>query len=267
MPDLLGEIFRQRHRLLEREMEQEPLAHLQTRAEQSRLCRRSLRARLAAAAPPALICEIKRASPSAGVIDATIDPGAWARGYQRAGADAVSVLTEPDHFLGRLQDLDQARAGCDLPLLRKDFLDHPYQVVQSAAHGADAILAIVAGLDDRSLAGLLAEARAWGLEALVEVHSQPELERALDQEVDLLGINNRDLRTLQVDLGVTERLLPLVPKTVTVVSESGFRQREQLRRCQRAGVGAFLVGEALLRSGEPLSLLGQLKGSDARVMP
>ncbi|MGH7667778.1 MAG: indole-3-glycerol phosphate synthase TrpC [Candidatus Dormibacteria bacterium] len=261
MPDLLAEIYRDRRRHLRAEIAAEPLPELQARASRTVSGRRSLTRALARANPPALIAEIKRASPSAGQIAPEIDPGEVASSYQAAGADAISVLTEPDRFLGRLDDLAAVRVRSELPILRKDFLSTDYQVVQSAAYGADAILAIVAGLGDRRLGGLLAEARKWSLDVLVEVHSAAELARALALGADLVGINNRDLRSLRIDESVTQDLIPLVPAGVRVVSESGFARPEQLERLHGLGVGAFLVGEALMRATDRAALVAQLKAA------
>ncbi len=248
MSDTLGEIYRSRSRRLAQEMEREPVAALQARASESIAKRRSLGAALAAARPPAVIAEIKRASPSAGLIAGDFDPAEIAGTYQAAGADAISVLTEEDYFQGHLSFLGLVRARSTLPVLRKDFLTTPYQVVQSAAYGADAVLAIVAGLTDVQLTEVLAAAQVWNLEVLVEVHTEAEMTRALGLGAVLLGINNRDLRTLRTDTSVTERLLRMVPTGIQVVSESGFEDAHQIEKVFRAGASSFLVGEALMRA-------------------
>lgn len=259
MSDLLAAIYRDRRRRLSVEMAQEPLATLEARALARRGDRRSLSAALAGARPPAVIAEVKRASPSAGLIAVDFDPGAIAARYQEAGADAISVLTEVDHFQGRLSDLEAARSRTSLPLLRKDFLTTTYEVVQSVAYGADAFLAIVAGLRDQELAALLDSAQRWRVDVLVEVHSAGELRRALDLGASLIGINNRDLRTLRTDVAVTESLLGLVPPGVQLVSESGFESAEQIERTFRAGAPAFLVGEALMRAHDKRAWIGAVK--------
>jgi indole-3-glycerol phosphate synthase len=195
-----------------------------------------------------LIAEHKRSSPSAGVIrdDLTLEQVVGA--YERGGAAALSVLTEGPSFGGSLEDLRAARAASSLPILRKDFIVDPYQLHEAAAAGADAILLIVAALDADELVQLHRLAGELGLVALVEVHDGPELERALDAGARLIGINNRDLTTLQVDTRRTFELLDRVPDGVTVVAESGFTERGQLEELEAAGVDAVLIGEALMRS-------------------
>ncbi|MGA7173061.1 MAG: indole-3-glycerol phosphate synthase TrpC [Candidatus Dormiibacterota bacterium] len=259
MADALTEIYQVRRRHLYVEMAREPLLELQARAEASTVERRSLSAALASASPPAVIAEIKRASPSAGVIAEDFDPAEIASTYQSAGADAISVLTEEEHFQGNLGFLQLVRARTTLPLLRKDFLTTPYEAAQSAAYGADAILAIVAGLTDEQITGLLVEAQEWRLEVLVEVHSAPELERAVALGASLLGINNRDLRSLRTDPRVTEELIGMVPPCIAVVSESGFQSAAQIERIFRLGVPSFLVGEALMRADDKAGWVAAVK--------
>jgi len=195
-----------------------------------------------------LIAEHKRRSPSAGAIreDATVDQIVLA--YQRGGAAALSILTEPFHFGGSLDDLLAAKAVSELPVLRKDFIVDPYQLYESAAAGADAILLIVAALEPDALYELLQEARGLDLDALVEIHDERELEIALDVEADVLGINNRDLGDFSVDIERTFDLLADIPAGKTVVSESGFTTRDQLDELDRVGVDAVLIGETLMRA-------------------
>lgn len=200
-----------------------------------------------------VIAEIKRASPSKGAIAPGADAGAIARDYSAGGAAAISVLTDQRFFGGSLDDLrvvaDVAHAAAPArPVLRKDFVIDPYQIVEARAAGADAVLLIVAALSDDHLASLLATARAYQLSALVEVHDATEVERALHAGASLIGINNRDLRTFAVNLETTERLAPLVPSACTLVGESGITTREDVARLGRAGVHAVLVGESLMRS-------------------
>ncbi|MGH2946649.1 MAG: indole-3-glycerol phosphate synthase TrpC [Solirubrobacteraceae bacterium] len=195
-----------------------------------------------------VIAEHKRRSPSAGVIREGATVREIALAYERGGAAALSILTEPFHFQGSLDDLRDARAVSELPVLRKDFVVDPYQLYESAAAGADAILLIVAALHPDDLYELLREARALDLDALVEVHDERELEVALDVEADVLGINNRDLADFSVDLERTYALLSDVPAGKTVVSESGFSTREQLDELERVGVDAVLIGETLMRA-------------------
>jgi indole-3-glycerol phosphate synthase len=207
-----------------------------------------------------LIAEHKRRSPSAGLIreGATVDEIVLA--YERGGATALSVLTEPFHFGGSLEDLRAARAITELPVLRKDFIVDPYQLYESAAAGADAILLIVAALDPDVLYELLREAHTLDLDALVEVHDERELEVALDVEADILGINNRDLGDFSVDIERTYDLLADVPAGKTVVSESGFSTREQLDELDRVGVDAVLIGETLMRAPDVEAATLQLSG-------
>jgi indole-3-glycerol phosphate synthase len=208
-----------------------------------------------------LIAEHKRRSPSAG---ATVDEIVCA--YERGGAAALSILTEPFHFGGSLDDLRAARAATALPVLRKDFIVDPYQLYESAAAGADAILLIVAALEPDVLYELLTEARALDLDALVEIHDERELASALDVEADVLGINNRDLGDFSVDIERTYDLLADVPAGKTVVSESGFSSRDQLDELDRVGVDAVLVGETLMRAPDVEEATHRLSGGgDAAV--
>lgn len=214
----------------------------------------------------ALIAEIKRASPSRGDIAPGIAAAAQAARYAAAGADALSVLTEPTRFAGSLADLTAATSSCCLPVLRKDFIVDPYQVREAAAAGAAAVLLIAAALDDDALDGLLAESRSCGLDALVEVHDEDELERGLNAGAKLIGVNNRDLSTLAVDLATTERLAPRVPAAVPVVSESGIVDAESAARVAAAGVRAVLVGEALMRAPHDRlpGFIATLRGAGSR---
>ena len=195
-----------------------------------------------------LIAEHKRRSPSAGTIRDGLSLTQVVQAYERGGAGALSVLTEPTRFGGSLDDLRAARSASRLPILRKDFVVDPYQVYESLAAGADAILLIVAALTETELGRLRADAASLGLETLVEVHNRSELEVACAAGAEVIGINNRDLGTLDVDPRRTLELLPLVPAGTVVVSESGLRRREQLDELAQRGVDAVLVGEALMRS-------------------
>jgi indole-3-glycerol phosphate synthase len=259
MTDILTRLYEAKARLLAEEQAREPLAELEARAQARRSERRSFLWALQHAKGAAVIAEIKRASPSAGLIARNFDPAAIAALFERAGADAISVLTESDNFLGELAFLDVARANARLPILRKDFLTCGYQVVQSAAYGADAILAIVAGLSDGQLRELLDHASRYDLDVLVEVHDESELTRAIALGVTLLGINNRNLRTFETNLNVTEHLIEHVPPGIFVVSESGLRSAEDVRHLSQVGARGFLIGESLMRSDDPIALIKSLK--------
>jgi indole-3-glycerol phosphate synthase len=195
----------------------------------------------------ALIAEIKKASPSAGVIVEAFDPLAIAKNYARAGVDAISVLTDEKFFQGHLSYLNLIRKAVPQPLLRKDFILDEIQIVEAAGAGADAILLIVAALPQERLKALLETAETYQLDVLVEVHTLEEMDRALETDARIIGINNRNLATFEVDLGVTEQLSEEVPKEIVLVSESGIRTAEDVARIKACGVDAVLIGEALMR--------------------
>lgn len=213
-----------------------------------------------AAGGPAVIAEVKKASPSRGILRADFDPAAIARSYAAGGATCLSVLTDAKYFQGAAAYLQQARAACDLPVLRKDFIVDAYQIIEAAAMQADCVLLIAAALPRAQLVDLEAEAMSYGLDVLVEVHNAAELESALALRTPLVGINNRDLRTFDTRLETTLDLLPHIPADRIVVTESGILAQEHVGRMREAGVQAFLVGEAFMRADDPGLALQALFG-------
>ena len=209
-----------------------------------------------------LIAEFKRRSPSAGEISSSATVAEQVGAYERGGAAALSVLTDEPHFDGSLEDLRAAREACDLPILRKDFIVDPYQLYEAAVNGADAVLLIVRALDDEKLEGLYKAARGLDLDCLVEVHDEPELERALAIDAEVIGINNRNLDEGTVNIATTYELMPDVPAGKTVVAESGISARAELEELERVGVDAVLIGSALMRAADPEALTRELTGAD-----
>jgi indole-3-glycerol phosphate synthase len=252
---ILERIFTAKRAELEAERAATPLAEIREAARRAPAPRDFLAA--LSARRPAIIAEIKRASPSKGDILPGLDPAAVARDYATAGASAISVLTDR-HFKGSLEDLRTVRAAVDLPLLRKDFIFDPYQLHQARAAGADCILLIAAMLKEAELRALYAAARELGLQALVEVHNEDELRAAERAGAEIVGINNRDLHTFVTDIAVTERLLKGYRGAAVVVSESGIDTPEDIRRLDRVGARGFLIGESLLRGGHPRQKLDAL---------
>jgi len=253
MPDILQRILERKRAELEAARAAVPLAEMQARARSAPPTRDfvgAIQAKIAAGLP-AVIAEIKKASPSKGVLRADFDPAAIARSYEAGGAACLSVLTDRDFFQGAHEHLAAARASCALPVLRKDFITEPYQVFESRALGADCILLIAAALARQDMQGLERAAHSLGMAVLVEVHDASELDAALSLETPLLGINNRDLRSFETRLETTLALLPRVPSDKLVVTESGILAPEDVKRMRAAGVSAFLVGEAFIRSAEP----------------
>ncbi|MBI2829397.1 MAG: indole-3-glycerol phosphate synthase TrpC [Acidobacteria bacterium] len=257
-PDLLGTIVAATQRVIEVRREREPAVTLEKRAAAALPSGARFERELGAAGRVNVIGECKRRSPSRGVLAAEYDPASIARLYERGGAAAISVLTEPTFFDGALEHLTAVRRAVSLPLLRKDFIVDDYQLFEARAAGADAILLIVAALEQPDLVRL--QARAWelGLAALVEVHDEEELTRAVDSGARLIGVNNRNLRTLQVDIDASYRLGARIPPGVIGVSESGLRSRADLERLAAAGYRAFLIGERFMTDVDPARSIGEL---------
>ena len=210
-----------------------------------------------------IIAEVKKASPSKGVIREDFDPVAISREYASHGASAISVLTEEHFFQGSLETLEQIRGVVTEPLLRKDFIIDPYQLWEAKSYGADAVLLIAALLDPSLLCDLAAQAAALSLDVLVEMHNEEELRAAIESGAPLLGINNRDLKTFEVSLATTELLAPLIPQGMPVVCESGIDSLEQIRRVEQWGIHVFLIGESLMRAPQPGKKLRELLEEDS----
>jgi indole-3-glycerol phosphate synthase len=260
-PDLLEAIVAATRRAVELRMEQEPIAALERRAA-ARLPRGELfRARVSDSRQINVIAECKRRSPSRGVLRHDYDPAAIAAAYERAGAAAVSVLTEPAFFDGSLAHLDAVRRTVECPVLRKDFVVEDYQLLEARAAGADAVLLIVSALDDAQLERLHRRALALGLAPLVEVHDARELDRALEAGAEIIGVNNRNLRTLNVDLQASEDIARRIPVNVVGVSESGLKTRDDLAGMAALGYRAFLIGESFMAAPDPGLALQKLLGA------
>lgn len=258
--DVLTRILRHKAREVGQRAERIPLRAVAERAERAGAPRgfAATLERRRAANEPAVIAEVKKASPSKGLLREPFDPAAIARSYQQGGAACLSVLTDREFFQGDDEALREARAACTLPVLRKDFTIDPYQVYEARAIGADCILLIVAALGDAQLNELAGLALHLDLDVLVEVHDGAELERVLHLDGTLLGINNRDLRSFETRLETTVELLERVPPGRMVITESGIHAREDVAFLRRHGVGAFLVGEALMRADDPGAKLREL---------
>lgn len=261
-PDILSRILKRKREEINERIEKVPL--------------RKLSQRVAANTPPrgfleaidarillqqtAVIAEIKKASPSKGILRPDFNPIDIAKSYQQNGATCLSVLTDKDYFQGSETHLQAVRAVSMLPILRKDFIIDPYQIYEARAIGADCILLIVAALGDALLHELVSLAQHLGMDVLIEVHNQEELKRALSLNTRLIGINNRNLRTFEIDLNTTLNLLPLIPKRNIVIAESGIRTARDIAKLRNAGVNAFLVGEAFMRAKDPGVAMAKLFG-------
>jgi len=262
MSDILEKIVAVKHQEVAAALARKPLAAMRADAESRVLTRDfvgAMRAKIAAGLP-AVIAEVKKASPSKGVLRSDFIPADIAQSYAEHGAACLSVLTDQQFFQGSIDYLKQARASCDLPVLRKDFMVDPYQVYEARAMGADCILLIAACLDDAQMQGLEALALSLDMAVLVEVHDGAELQRALKLKTPLLGINNRNLKTFDVSLSTTLGLLKDVPASHLLVTESGISTAADVQRMRAAGVHAFLVGEVFMRADEPGQALAELFG-------
>jgi indole-3-glycerol phosphate synthase len=262
MPDILQKIVAVKHEEIAAARKKASLEVVRADAE-SRVLTRDFEGamrRKIAAGQPAVIAEVKKASPSKGVLRADFIAADIAQSYAEHGAACLSVLTDRQFFQGQPDYLKQARASCDLPVLRKDFLVDPYQVYEARAMGADCILLIAACLDDAQMADFEAIARDLGMAVLVEVHDGPELDRALRLKTPLVGVNNRNLRTFEVSLDTTLDLMTRLPADRLLVTESGILSAADVRKMREAGVHAFLVGEAFMRAPDPGEALAQLFG-------
>ena len=260
-PTVLARIVESTRSELRQRQRAEPLEALRERALAARAGpareRRSL-AEVIARPPIGVIAEFKRRSPSAGQLREGAQVEEIVRAYELGGACALSVLTEASHFDGSLEDLRRARASSTLPILRKDFIVDPYQLYEALAAGADAVLLIVAALEPAQLRDLVALTKSRGIAALVEVHDEDETAAALEAGAQAIGVNHRNLRDFSVDLGLTERLRKMVPKSVVLVAESGIQTPADARRMREAGADAILVGEALMRSADPAAQIREL---------
>ncbi len=259
-PTILRRILARKREEVRERSARDPLGSLERRAAGQGEARGFVRALVSrvATGDPAVIAEIKKASPSKGVIREDFQPASLAASYQRGGAACLSVLTDVDFFQGADVYLQQARESCDLPVLRKDFTVDPYQVVEARAIGADAVLLIVAALDQGQMVELAQTAGEVGVDVLVEVHDRSELERTLELGTPLVGINNRDLHTFDMRLETTFELLPHIPSDRLVVTESGIHTREDVAAMRERNVHTFLVGEAFMRAEEPGDKLSEL---------
>jgi len=259
MPTILDQIVASKRKEIERAKSVVPEAGLQARLADAPPVR-DFFGPLAAAGPIKLIAEVKKASPSAGVIRADFDPVEIAKTYEAHGATCISVLTDEKHFQGRLGDLEQIRAGVGLPVLRKDFILDTYQLIEARAAGADAVLLIAECLDDCNLRKLFNVACDFGMTPLVELYEPENLQRVFDAGATLIGINNRNLHTFEVDLEHTIRMRQRVPDECVLVAESGIKTREDVRRLEAAGVDAILVGESLMREPDIGAAVDRLLG-------
>ena len=260
-PDLLQTIVAATRRITDIRREREPVIALEKRAAAAMPDGARFEAALAATGRVNVIAECKRRSPSKGVLAAEYNPVSIARSYEQGGAAAISVLTEPTFFDGALEHLAAVRRAVSLPLLRKDFIVDEYQLLEARAAGADAVLLIVAALDRRDLLRLQVRARELGLATLVEVHDEAELSRAVDSGARVIGVNNRNLRTLQVDVDASYRLAARIPRNVVGVSESGLQSRADLEALAAAGYRAFLIGERFMTDPDPARAIRALTQS------
>ena len=255
--DFLSKIVKEKKVLLKEKKDKVPQKELEEKSRMPR-SKRNFKNALMKPGGISLIAEIKQASPSKGIIVEKFNPSELAVIYQKSGADAISVLTEETYFKGNLRDISSVREKTDLPILRKDFIVDTYQVYESYIAGADAILLIAEILSGAQISEFLAISKSLGLDCLVEASSKPELEKILKTESDIIGINNRDLRSFKVDLETSRKLIPLIPKGKIVVAESGIKDAKDVKTIKDLGANAVLIGEALLKAGDIPSKIKQL---------
>ncbi|HJW45153.1 MAG TPA: indole-3-glycerol phosphate synthase TrpC [Lysobacter sp.] len=260
MSDILTTILARKAEEIEQRSRVRPLSEMRTRAQNQPVTRGFVKAirRKLTVGEAAVIAEVKKASPSKGLIRADFRPAEIARSYEAGGAACLSVLTDVDFFQGSNLYLSEARSACRLPVIRKDFIIDPYQVYEARMIGADSILLIVAALEDATLIELANLAGELGMDVLVEVHDIDELERALQTDCELIGVNNRNLRTFEVSLDTTLALKDAVPPDRILITESGIATREDVTRMRTAGVNTFLVGESFMREADPGAALRRL---------
>ena len=255
--DVLARIMAERRAAVQTDQAAVPLAQLEKRA--AGRVHHSLIASLRAGTGTAILAEVKKASPSAGLLRPEYDPAALAASYAAAGAVGISVLTEPLHFLGSAQHVQAVRAAVNLPILRKDFMCDPYQVAEAAAWGADVILLIAAALTREQMVLLYRAAQDHGLDVLAEVHDRHELEQVLGLERAVIGVNSRNLKTLKTDLATARSLVAHIPGERLAIAESGIRSRQEIEELEALGYSGFLIGESLLRQADPGMALGLLR--------
>jgi len=259
--NLLEQILKERHSDIAVARKNMPIEKLRKAATKRK--HRSLVEQLRSGCSPRIVAEVKKASPSAGIIRRNYEPAATAKIYEQGGACGISVLTEPRHFLGSVEHMATVRKNVSLPILRKDFICDAYQICETAAYGGDVVLLIVAALDKALLRSLYEEALRYGLDTIVEAHTKKELTLALDMENAIVGINSRNLATLKCDLSVVQQLAASIPANRLCIAESGIKTHTDVVKLDKLGYDGLLVGEALLRENNPAAKIRELTGRDS----